>query len=187
LHLKIIDGFFLTFVDFILKKVITFVWKKMRCRFVLIPNFLGAELSFSTVPKCLFQRVPNCLVSVLCKIVACSFYFGHCIVYLSSIYAFWLPLWYLHTLYMDSEMITVIIFTFALTPVFCGVNVAQFLVVCVVFCRPVFVILSFVLCPFSIYIWWLHPWYLQTYLTRKETLWQKRWFQFSHCEFPIYM
>ena len=25
----------------------------MRCRFVLIPNFLGAELSFSTVPKCL--------------------------------------------------------------------------------------------------------------------------------------
>ena len=52
-------------------------------------------------------------------------------------------------------MIAVIIFTFALTPVFGGVNVAQFLVVCVVFCRPVFVILSFVaivLCPFSIYI-----------------------------------
>ena len=45
--------FFLTFVDFILRKVITFVWKKMRCRFVLIPNFLDAELSFSTVPKCL--------------------------------------------------------------------------------------------------------------------------------------
>ena len=44
---------FLTFVDFILKKVITFVWKKMRCWFVLIPNFFGAELSFSTVPKCL--------------------------------------------------------------------------------------------------------------------------------------
>ena len=40
--------FFLIFVDFILKKVITFVWKKMRCRFVLIPNFPGAELSFST-------------------------------------------------------------------------------------------------------------------------------------------
>ena len=116
--------------------------------------------------------------------------FGHCIVYLSSIYAFWLPLWYLQTLYMDMEMITVIIFTFVLTPVFCGVNVAQFLVVCVVFCRPVLVILPFVaivLCPFSIYIWWLHPWYLQTYLTRKETLWQKRWFPFSHCEFPIYM
>ena len=46
-------GFFLTFVDFILKKVITSVWKKMRCWFVLIPNFLGAELSFPTVPKCL--------------------------------------------------------------------------------------------------------------------------------------
>jgi hypothetical protein len=28
---------------------------------VLIPNFLGAELSFSTVPNCLFQRVPICL------------------------------------------------------------------------------------------------------------------------------
>ena len=40
--------FFLTFIDFILKKVITFVWKKMRCRFVLIPNCLGAKLSFST-------------------------------------------------------------------------------------------------------------------------------------------
>jgi hypothetical protein len=36
------------------------------------------------------------------------------------------------------EMIAVIIFTFALTPFFCGVNVAQFFIVCVVFCRPVF-------------------------------------------------
>jgi hypothetical protein len=41
-------GVFLTFVDFILEKVITFVWKELRCRFVLIPNFLDAELSFST-------------------------------------------------------------------------------------------------------------------------------------------
>ena len=37
----------------------------MWCRFVLIPNFLGAELSFSTVPNCLFQRVPKCLVAEL--------------------------------------------------------------------------------------------------------------------------
>ena len=32
----------------------------MRYRFVLIPNFLGAELSFSTVPNCVIQRVPKC-------------------------------------------------------------------------------------------------------------------------------
>jgi hypothetical protein len=84
LHLNDHWCFFLIFVDFILKKVITFVWKKMRsrfdtffqrCRNVLVPNCLGAELSFSTgaemswcrtvffngCPNCLFQWVPNCL------------------------------------------------------------------------------------------------------------------------------
>jgi hypothetical protein len=31
-------------------------------------------------------------------IVVCSFSFGHCVVCSSSIYGFWLPLWYLQTL-----------------------------------------------------------------------------------------
>ena len=59
-------GFFLTFVDFILKKVIMLVWKKMRCRFVLIPNFLGAEMSWCRTVffnGCRHVLVPNCLVS----------------------------------------------------------------------------------------------------------------------------
>ena len=49
--------FFLNFVDFTLKKIITFVWKKMRCRF---DTFFQRYRNL-LVPNCLFQRVPKCL------------------------------------------------------------------------------------------------------------------------------
>ena len=60
---SLMGGFFLTFVDFILKKVIMYVWKKMRCRFVLIPNFLGAKMSWCQTVffnGCRNVLVPNC-------------------------------------------------------------------------------------------------------------------------------
>jgi hypothetical protein len=46
LHLNDHWCFFLTFFDFILKKLITFVWKKMQYRFVLVPICLDTELSW---------------------------------------------------------------------------------------------------------------------------------------------
>ena len=38
----------------------------------------------------------------------CTFSFGHCVVCSSSIYGFWLPLWYVQTL-LDVEMCNIII------------------------------------------------------------------------------
>ena len=46
-------------------------------------------------------RVTRCLVlCVFCRLlfVLLYFFFGHCVVCSSSIYGFWLPLWYLQTL-----------------------------------------------------------------------------------------
>jgi hypothetical protein len=34
----------------------------------------------------------------------CPFSYGHCVVYSSSIYGFWLPLWYLQTLLVNDTM-----------------------------------------------------------------------------------
>jgi len=52
----------------------------------------------------------------------------------------------------------------------CGIHVARSLVFCVLFCRSLFVLLSFyighfIVCP-SIYGFWLPLWYLQTFLIR---------------------
>jgi hypothetical protein len=47
-------------------------------------------------------RVTRSLVLCVCFVDRClsfcTFYFGHCVVCSSSIYGFWLPLWYLQTL-----------------------------------------------------------------------------------------
>jgi len=56
-------------------------------------------------------------------------------------------------------------------PVFSSVCVARSLVFCVVFCISLFVLLSFIsfdlciVCPSSIYGFWLPLWYLLTFLT----------------------
>jgi hypothetical protein len=53
------------------------------------------------------------------------------------------------------------------SPVFSGVRVARSLVLCVVFCRPLFLLLVFfllaIVCPSSIYRFALNLWYLQTF------------------------
>jgi len=38
------------------------------------------------------------VLSLVCYLSFCPFSFGHCVVWSSSIYGFWLPLWYLQTL-----------------------------------------------------------------------------------------
>jgi hypothetical protein len=43
-------------------------------------------------------RVDQSLVVVICGSLLALFSFGHFIVCHSSMYNFWLPLWYLHTL-----------------------------------------------------------------------------------------
>ena len=56
-------------------------------------------------------RVTRSLALYVCFVdrclSVCTFYFGHCVVCSSSIYGFWLPLWYLQTLLID-VMISVI-------------------------------------------------------------------------------
>jgi hypothetical protein len=55
-----------------------------------------------TLPVFNGVRVTQCLVLSVCFVDRglsfCSFSFGHCVVGSSSIYRFWLPLWYLQTL-----------------------------------------------------------------------------------------
>ena len=61
-----------------------------------LPEHLSSPPVFNGV------HVTRSLVLCVCFVDRClSFYtfsFGHCVVYSSSIYGFWLPLWYLQTL-----------------------------------------------------------------------------------------
>jgi hypothetical protein len=61
-----------------------------------LPEHLSSPPVFSGV------RVTRSLVLCVCFgdrcLSFCTFYFGHCVVCSSSIYGFWLPLWYLQSL-----------------------------------------------------------------------------------------
>ena len=61
-----------------------------------LPEHLSSPLVFSEV------RVTRSLVLYVCFVdhclSVCTFSFGHCVVCSSSIYGFWLPLWYLQAL-----------------------------------------------------------------------------------------
>jgi hypothetical protein len=61
-----------------------------------LPEHLSSPPVFSGV------RVTRSLVLFVCFVYRClsfcTFSFGHCVVCSSSIYGFWLPLWYLQTL-----------------------------------------------------------------------------------------
>jgi hypothetical protein len=46
------------------------------------------------------QSLALCVCFVDCCLSFCTFSLGHCVVCSSSIYGFWLPLWYLQTLLM---------------------------------------------------------------------------------------
>ena len=85
------------------------------------------------------------------------FFFGDCIVCLSSIYGFWSPLWYLVAIVLS----VILLFTFSDYP--CGILwplcclsffYLRFLIIPVVYCGHC------VVCPSSIYGFWLLLWYL---------------------------
>jgi hypothetical protein len=63
------------------------------------PEHLNSASVFAGV------RVTRSLVLYVCFVdhclSFCTFSFDHCVVYSSSIYGFWLPLWYLQTLLKD--------------------------------------------------------------------------------------
>ena len=75
----------------------------------ILPEHLSSPQVFGGV------RVTRSLVLYVCIVDRClsfcTFSFGHCVVCSSSIYEFWLPLWYLQTLLklnganMDSDLI----------------------------------------------------------------------------------
>ena len=68
---------------------------------LILPEHLSSPPVFSGV------RVTRSLVLYVCFVdrclFFCSFSFGHCVVCSSSIYRFWLPLWYLQTLLIESK------------------------------------------------------------------------------------
>jgi hypothetical protein len=68
-------------------------------------NSIRTTLWWNCHWKVLFQncvrqsRSPTKMAAtVQCCLSLCPFSFGHCVVYPSLIYGFWLPLWYFHTL-----------------------------------------------------------------------------------------
>ena len=103
-------------------------------------SYIYNEYVFSTP---VFSRVRVTRSLVLCVdscLCFCISSFGHCVVCFSSIYGFWLPLWYLQTLLAvnyDSNNFEVPMFTYG---VFCRPFV-QALIFWVVFCRSLFLFL----------------------------------------------
>jgi hypothetical protein len=68
------------------------------------PIFSGLRVTWSLVLCVCF--VDRCMFF-------CIFYIGHCVVCSSSIYGFWLPLWYLQTLLVTSQVLmTFIVWNF---------------------------------------------------------------------------
>jgi hypothetical protein len=73
-----------------------------------VPLVSGAETAYPSAapevtPVISGVRVTRSLVLCVCSVYRClslfPFYFGHCVFYSSSMYGFWLPLWYLQTLF----------------------------------------------------------------------------------------
>ena len=66
-----------------------------RCLLMANRPALRWAISSCSISSLFHLHVLTCTFD---SIVVCTFSFGHCIVRLSSIYDFWLPLWYLQTL-----------------------------------------------------------------------------------------
>jgi hypothetical protein len=63
------------------------------------------EVMTSTLPQGTLGSVASlCFVDRFMSF--CTFSFGHCVVFLSSKYGFWLPLWYLQTLLIIYSLVS---------------------------------------------------------------------------------
>ena len=64
-----------------------------------LPEHLSSPPGFSEVRDTRYLVLSVCFVDHCLSF--CTFFFGNCVVCSSSIYGFWLPLWYLQTLLME--------------------------------------------------------------------------------------
>jgi hypothetical protein len=91
-HLRLITGFATR-----LTRLVPLVEQEL----LTLPEHLSSPPVFSGV------RVTRSFVLYVCFVDRClsfcTFSFGHCVVCSSSIYGFWLPLWYLQTLLKDIQ------------------------------------------------------------------------------------
>jgi hypothetical protein len=67
-----------------------------------LPEHLSSSQVFSGV--CVTRSLFLCVCFVVRCLFFCTFSFGYCIVCSSSIYGFWLPLWYLQTLQCEIQI-----------------------------------------------------------------------------------
>ena len=72
-----------------------------------LPQHLSSPPIFSGVRVTRFLSLYVCLSIVVCPFV--FFSLGHCVVCSSSIYGFWLPLWYLQTLLPNKNKICIVV------------------------------------------------------------------------------
>ena len=68
---------------------------------LILPEHLSSPPVFSGVRVTRFLALCVCFVDRCLPL--CAFSFGHCVAWFSSIYGFWLPLWYLQTLLTNSH------------------------------------------------------------------------------------
>ena len=87
--------------------LITGLVTKLTRRVSLVEQELTLPKHLSSPSVFIGIRVTRSLVLYVCFadrcLSLCTLSFGHCVVYSSSIYGFWLPLWYLQTLLMCLE------------------------------------------------------------------------------------
>jgi hypothetical protein len=87
--------------------IIGFVTRLTRRVALVQQELLTISVHLSSPPVFSGIRVTRSLVLYECFVDRClsfcTFSFGHCVVYSSSIYGFWLPLWYLQALLVCLE------------------------------------------------------------------------------------
>jgi hypothetical protein len=124
---------------------------------------LWCSLRFPSKNDVGFVLTPICLVGAR-KIYLCYLYL---LTYTGVQHDFHTRLCFCHLTvtqrvsHVDQELLTLPEHP-SLPSVFIGVRVSRCLVFCVMFCRSLFVLLSFYIWPFCIYGFWLPLWYLQT-------------------------
>ena len=89
--------------------LITRVVTRLIRRMPLVERALLTLQEHSNSPLVLIGiRVTQSLIVCICfvyrSLCFCTFYFGHCVVCSSSIYEFWLPLWYVQTLLWKTDI-----------------------------------------------------------------------------------
>jgi hypothetical protein len=80
------------------------LWQSLMM-YIVAEEWYNLNAYLSSPPVFSGVRVTRSLVLYVCFIdrclSCCTFSFGHCVVCSSSIYGFWLPLWYLQTLLVN--------------------------------------------------------------------------------------